>query len=143
MNFISKREKNFFRYVKSYSELSELAIILSKDFYKYKKDFYNEGFKISDVPSVLKLMITKCHKGGVLSIVDRDMQRVAAILTNGDFNDLDTLNKSIKNHEKFNCFLTISYVESLVQQLKTQDVRVTGREICSSNQFILTLRREN
>ena len=101
------------------------------------------GFKISDVPSVLKLMITKCHKGGVLSIVDRDMQRVAAILTNGDFNDLDTLNKSIKNHEKFNCFLTISYVEALVQQLKIQDVRVTGREICSSNQFILTLRREN
>tara|TARA_R110002167_G_scaffold255783_2_gene462176 strand:+ start:25111 stop:25536 length:426 start_codon:yes stop_codon:yes gene_type:complete len=101
------------------------------------------GFKISDVPSVLKLMITKCHKGGVLSIVERDMQRAATILKDGDFNDVDTLNKSITKNEKFNCFLTISYVEALVQQLKIQDVRVTGREICSSNQFILTLRREN
>ena len=46
---MSKEEKNFYRYIKSYGELSELALILSKDFYKYKKDLNNKGFKISDV----------------------------------------------------------------------------------------------
>lgn len=99
------------------------------------------SFHLNDVLSVLKLLITKCHKGGVICIVEHDMYRVSKEIVNNP-NDMDSVNNTFSTYMKYCCFLTLPYLEFLVEKLNVKDIRVIGREITASGKFILTLQRD-
>ena len=97
-------------------------------------------YNISDVLSVLKLLITKCHKGGFISIIESDMYRISKEIVENPEN-IDSVNDTFSNYMKYCCFLTLPYLEFLIEKLNVKDIEVIGREITSSGKFILTLRR--
>lgn len=99
-------------------------------------------FHISDVLSVLKLLITKCHKGGVVSIIESDMYRISKEIVENPEN-IDSVNETFSDYMKYCCFLTLPYLEFLIEKLNVQDIQIIGREITSSGKFILTLRRSD
>jgi hypothetical protein len=99
------------------------------------------SFHLNDVLSLLELLITKCHKGGIVSILEYDMYRLSkAIVENPE--NMDDVNNHFEAYSKYCCFLTLPYLELLVNRLKLKDIRIIGREITSSGKFILTLRRD-
>ncbi len=77
-------------------------------------------FHIDDVRSVIKLLITKCHKGAYLKFVEWCISSIARDIRIGDEARLDIINKRFTN-DKNRCFLSNSYLESILQEVSPSD----------------------
>lgn len=97
-------------------------------------------FHIDDVPSVIKLLITKCHKGSYLKFVELDISRVAREILK-DKSNVGSLNQSLTS-EKNRCFLTCQYLEGMVREVSPSDFWLSGMSY-SSNQFSITFHRRD
>lgn len=115
--------------------------VLDGEAWKITSNGVLSSFHLNDVLSVLKLLITKCHKGGVISIIEHDMYRISKEIVENPI-QMDAVNNSFSTYMKYCCFLTLPYLEFLVDKLNVKDVRIIGKEITSSGKFILTLQRD-